>query len=178
MLDKFSYLNNVTYDHCFSIIMLNVFIYVVLIMNIFSILFLFDLQKFKTLSDLKGFGRHSFFLSSVFFTFCSLAGIPPFAGFVGKMVFVIYFLIKGNFLIIFLYSMLNFFVIYFYIQNVRFLVSEGESNFFVFKRYQVYLNFSLISCIVLLNMLNFLMFLFIEDFIFYFAVFGSYMSLL
>ena len=95
----------------------------------------------------------------------SFAGIPPLAGFVGKFLFSILILKNSQFILFFFFTFINLFMIYFYIQNTRFLQKKSTINIFRIKNNYVFLDFKLIYLIVLLNFLNFFIFIFIEDLI-------------
>ena len=71
--------------------------------------------------DLKILNSSNFFLLTIIFLFLSLAGIPPLVGFIGKFLMLILFFNQNYFLFIILFFLLNLFMIYFYIQNLRFL---------------------------------------------------------
>jgi hypothetical protein len=55
------------------------------------------------------------------------------------------------------------FSMYFYIQNLRFLVKKSKSSIFNYKNYYININYSINNIIVLLNILNIFGFLFISD---------------
>jgi NADH:ubiquinone oxidoreductase subunit 2 (subunit N) len=105
----------------------------------------------------------------------SLAGVPPLLGFIGKFLLFIFLIKSSNWLIIIFFSLINFFVIYFYIQNLRFLVTKTLFFFFNFQNYYVFFNFNLILLLVLLNTLNFFGILFIDDFILLFSYASSFL---
>ena len=48
--------------------------------------------------------------------------------FFGKMYIILFFLEKGFLILLLVFILFNFFSIYFYIQNFRFLVSRNKSN--------------------------------------------------
>jgi NADH-quinone oxidoreductase subunit N len=131
-------------------------------------LFLFDTKQIKSLSNLKVFNRINFISVTVVLSLLSMSGIPPLAGFVGKFLLFNYLFLNQKYFFIFLFSFLNFFSIYFYIQNLRFIISKTQSNFFLFNGYYVFFNTGLINIIVLLNMFNFLSILYFEDLLYYF----------
>lgn len=160
-------------EYGLSLVLLNIIIYITLLFSMFCLIFMFDLRFFRTLNELKSFGNLQFFLMTVLLTLFSMAGIPPFSGFVSKFLMFIFIFFKKNFFFVFFFSIINFFTIYFYIQNFRFLISKSNNFFFFFKKNYVYLNFSLIYLLVLLNFLNFFGVLFLEDLL----IFLDHMSL-
>lgn len=151
-----------------SIIYFNVFVYILLLYLFFTILFLFDLKQIKSLNNLKVLNRIGFISITVVLSLLSMSGIPPLAGFVGKFLLFNYLFLGQKYFFIFLFSFLNFFSIYFYIQNLRFLISKTQSNFFIFNGYYVFFNKGLINIIVLLNIFNFFSIFYFEDFLYYF----------
>ena len=133
----------------------------------FCLLFIYDLKKIKTLNNLKIFNKHNFICLTVVLTILSLSGIHPLAGFVGKFLLFLFLFFFQKYIYIIIFSFLNFFSIYFYVQNLRFLISKTQLNFFLVSGFYVFFNKNLINIIVLLNFFNFFSMLYIED-IFYF----------
>lgn len=152
----------------FSLILLNIFIYIFLLINIFLILFIFDIKYVKTLSDLKILNNVSFIYISTVIIFLSLAGIPPLAGFIGKFLIFIYIFYKANVFIFLLFIFVNMFIIYFYLQNLRFLVSKTSTNKFYYNYNRAYLNSTCIKYINLFNFFNIFLMLYLEEFIIFF----------
>jgi formate hydrogenlyase subunit 3/multisubunit Na+/H+ antiporter MnhD subunit len=126
-------------------------------------LFIFDLKKLKTINSLKFLSKQIFFSITMLLLFLSISGIPPLSGFAGKFLLLnfIFFLQKKT--IILLFSVLNFFSIYFYVQNIRFLVSKFFSNFFLIDGYYFTLNKKIINILVILNFLNFFIIIYLVD---------------
>ena len=157
----------VNHQYGTAVIYLNVFIYIMLLYLFFCLLFIYDLKKIKTLNNLKIFNKHNFICLTVVLTILSLSGIPPLAGFVGKFLLFLFLFFFQKYIYIIIFSFLNFFSIYFYVQNLRFLISKTQLNFFLVSGFYVFFNKNLINIIVLLNFFNFFSMLYIED-IFYF----------
>jgi len=145
-------LNIPNQEYYLSIIIFNIFVYIVLIYNLFSIFFVFDVKYVKSLTDLKSMNYVDGITSLVIITFLSLAGIPPLLGFVSKFLLFIFFLIKNNPFILALIVVFNLFVMFFYLQNIRYMVSKSAKNYFNFKNNYVYLNKNLLVFISLLNL--------------------------
>ncbi len=132
-------------------------------------MFLYDIKKIKTLNNLKVFNKINFISITVVLAFLSMAGIPPLAGFVGKFLLFNFLFFTQKYFIIFLFSFLNFFSIYFYIQNLRFLISKTQPNYFLIGGFYVFFNKNLINLIVFLNLFNFFSIMYFED-LFYFVL--------
>jgi NADH-quinone oxidoreductase subunit N len=131
-------------------------------------LFLYDIKKIKTLNNLKVFNKINFISVTVVLVFLSMSGIPPLAGFVGKFLLFNFLFFTQKYLVIILFSLLNFFSIYFYLQNLRFLISKTQPNYFLINGYYVYFNKGLINLIVFLNLFNFLNIFYFEDVLYFF----------
>lgn len=151
-----------------SIIYFNILVYVLILYLFFSVIFLYDVKKIKTLNNLKVFNKISFVSITVVLAFLSMSGIPPLAGFVGKFLLFNFLFFTQKYLFILVFSFLNFFSIYFYIQNLRFLISKTQPNYFLIGGYYVFFNKSLINTIVLLNIFNFLSIFYFEDILYFF----------
>ncbi len=167
------YQNNLNFflnNHYFgySILYMSIYTYIFLLYLFFSLLFLFDLKKIKTISSLKIFYKHSFLSTTIVLVFLSMSGIPPLAGFVGKFLIFNFLFLTQKYIYVIFFSILNFFSIYFYIQNLRFLVSKTQHNFFIVNCYYVFFNKNLINLLVLLNFWNYFGILYFEDALYFF----------
>jgi NADH-quinone oxidoreductase subunit N len=160
------FLNNSNYG--ISIIYFNILIYISLLYLFFSLLFLFDVKKIKTLNNLKVFNGINFISVTTVLVFLSMSGIPPLAGFVGKFLLFNFLFFMQKYLIIVLFSLLNFFSIYFYLQNLRFLISKAQPNNFILGGFYVFFNKGLLNLIVFLNLFNFLNIFYFEDILYFF----------
>jgi NADH:ubiquinone oxidoreductase subunit 2 (subunit N) len=132
-----SYLNNFLFDfykeYTYSLFLLNITIYLFLLFNIFALFFLIDIRFVKTLNELKLVGGIQSFSIFVVLTLMSFAGVPPLFGFSGKFLIFITLFSKSNWLFIFLFSFLNIFLMYFYIQNFRFITTKKINDRVFFK---------------------------------------------
>ena len=150
-------------EYGLSLVYFNIIIYIYLLFLLFSIILLFDIKNFLTLNEFRKFSGLQFFSVTLLLTLFSLAGLPPFIGFVSKFLMFFFLIFKKSFFFLFFFTVINIFIIYFYIQNVRFLISSVSQTPFFFKNNQVYLNFNLIFYIVVMNFFNFFGIFFSED---------------
>jgi len=157
---------------------MNIYIYIYLLYTFFSLLFLYDLRKIKTLTSLKVFNRYNFVSLTTVLIFLSMSGIPPLAGFIGKFLLFNFLFLVQKYIYIIVFSVLNFFSIYFYIQNLRFLISKTQPNFFLIGGFYAFFNKNLLNILVFLNFLNFFGILYFEDFLYIFLNVCFYKNLL
>lgn len=159
--------SNYYFEYGLGIILYNITAYIIILFLIFSIFFLFDIKFFKTLNEFKIVGSLPFITISIVLALLSLAGVPPMFGFSGKFLMFLFFFTNHQYLILFFFSFLNIFMMYFYMQNVRFLVTKKTTSSFMIKNNFIYFDFMLIYYIVVLNFINFFGFLFVEDILIY-----------
>lgn len=152
-------------EYTFTLLFFNIITYIFMLINLFLIFFIFDIKYFKTLNELKFFGNLPFLYLYVVILFLSFAGIPPFIGFLGKFLTFIYFFSKHNLLIFLFFIFSNFFIIYFYLQNLRFLISKNLSNKLLLKHNKIHFNNNYIFYLNLLNFFNISSILYFEDFL-------------
>lgn len=161
-------LYNTIDDFGLSLVFFNAWVYVYLLYAFFSIFFLFDIKIFNTLNCLKNLGKLGFVsISSVMVVF-SIAGIPPLAGFITKFLILNFLFFKQFYFFVLLFSFVNFFAMYFYMQCLRFMVSKTQTNFFLILKNKFFLNRILVNLVVLLNLVNFFGILFLEDLFYWF----------
>ena len=141
-------------SNSFLVIFLNITLYVYLIFFLFLLLFLFDLRSFKTLSDIKFIFNHKFLGLCFIFILLSLAGMPPMVGFLSKVILILTFFSKFNIFIFLCFIILNFYGIYFYILNLKRLVSKNHLIFFFKKGNNIFLNFFLIFILIFFFIFN------------------------
>lgn len=163
----FNNYNDYFSEFWFSLLFFNVLVYIYLLTNIFLIFFLFDLKYLKTLNELKFASNLPLVFIFVVLLLLSFAGIPPLLGFISKFLVFIFLISKKNFFLIFIFLVFNIFVIYFYLQNLRFIISKNISNKFIIKNNFVNFNKNIIFYINFFNFFNlFGVFYFEESFIF------------
>lgn len=157
-----------------SIIYMNIYIYIYILYIFFCLLFLYDLKKIKTLNNLKVLNRYNFVSLTTVLIFLSMAGIPPLMGFVGKFLLFNFLFLSQKYIYIIVFSVLNFFSIYFYIQNLRFLITKSQPTYFLVSGFYVFFNKGLLNILVLLNFVNFFSILYFEDILYMFLGVVSY----
>ena len=111
-------------EHAFGLFLFNILIYLVLVTTVVLLLFLFDLRLFKTLNELKSIGHLNFVTLVFVITLLSMAGLPPLAGFIGKFLLIMFVFFKKQYALALFLVVFNFFALYFYLQNIRFLIKK------------------------------------------------------
>jgi len=142
------------YNGFISNSLLTVFLYLILTFNIFSIILLFDSKKIKSLNAVKLINTPIFTSTSTLLILLSLAGLPPLLGFLPKF-FIFSYLVKfSNFFLIFFLTVLNFMMTYFYIQNLRLIVSKKNTDILLVRQHIVAIKESIVSLIVFFTFIN------------------------
>lgn len=104
-----------------------------LVYNCSLIVFFWTLQHYvssssKTLFSFSDFKLNTHFITVVSTVLFSMAGVPPFIGFFTKINLLI-LLVNANFFFFFIFFFsLLFFALYFYVQNIRFLLTSSSGN--------------------------------------------------
>ncbi len=70
---------------------------------------------------------------------------------------------KQHVVLVVFFIVIGFFSIYFYIQNLKFLVFKKSNNYFIIKKNKIYLNFFLIEVSIIFNFLNFFGIFLLDD---------------
>jgi len=152
-----------------SILYINVYTYISILILFFNLLFLFDVSKLKSINNIKILNKVNFISITISLTFLSMSGIPPLAGFVGKFLIFNFLFFLQKYIYILVFSLLNFFSIYFYIQNLRFLIIKSQTkNNFLKNNFIVEFSKNLLNIIVFLNFLNFFGIIYFEDILYIF----------
>lgn len=97
------------------------------------------LTNVKTLYSFKDFKLNFFLLSTFLIVLLSIAGVPPFIGFFSKLLILLNLINSNFFLFYFFFFSLLFFGLYFYIQNIKYLMSNNNerSNYHEFFLRQI-----------------------------------------
>ena len=132
------------------------------------------MKYLKTLNELKFFGNLPLVTIYIVIILLSFAGIPPLLGFISKFLVFLFIASKQNYLFLFLFVFSNMFVIYFYIQNLRFLTSKNTSNKFYIKNNFIYVNLNIINYFNYFNFFNILFIFYIEEVLIYFNIISSF----
>ena len=140
-------------------------------------MFSFNLKKFKALSEFNQISTFSFIKSSFILIILSLAGVPPLFGFSAKFLMFSLILNKNLWIILTWFTLLNFFVMFFYLQNIRFSSGFDIKNIFIIKNFKVYINYNLVSTLVSFNFLNVIGLLLVEYFLIFFNLISSFKNL-
>ena len=143
-----------SYEFSLSIIYLNLITYLVLNFAFFSLIFLFDTSFLISMNDLKKFGNLKFFSLTCILLLLSFAGVPPTLGFLSKSLIFLFIFFKKFYFFFISVTFLNFFLIYFYVKNIRFLISKSEKIPFLFNNNYVSINVNFIFFINFINFFN------------------------
>lgn len=136
-------------------------IYTVIVIFFFCNIFLFNSTTFKYLSDLSVFYNYSVLTFSIMCSLASMGGVPPLLGFWAKISVINVLLINAEFVLAFLALSCGLFLLYYYLQNYRFL---SNINFnFSYKTYMLTAGSGLLSLVCMITLLNLFSIFFIYD---------------
>lgn len=117
------------------------FVYNLSLILIFWILSSIFISANKTLNSFAGFNLHSSSLLIISIVIFSIAGVPPFTGFLTKLFLINLLLNQKLAYLYFLLFIILFVGLYFYIQNMRFLHSSDYRSHQTVKFYNhMYVN--------------------------------------
>jgi len=117
-------------ENLFPILLINIFIYLFTLFLFFTVFNTVSNNKLKYLnflSTLSIFVPTKFFLIISFFSLC---GIPPLAGFFAKLYILISLFNKSTYFLVYLFFFFNLFAMFFYLQNMRFLINNSKIKVF------------------------------------------------
>lgn len=161
------FLDNSNSDYGLALVIFNVLVYLYLSIGIFWILLLVGDKSYSTLNKLKNLNEFYFLFLATLLLLLSLAGVPPLLGFAGKFLLYIQLLAYKSYYLFTLFLLFNVFILYFYIQNIRFMVSKtpNKTKMNIFSTSLSYeYNFAIILFILFFNLFG----------IFYFEHFLNY----
>ena len=147
-------------------------IYIFLVFTFFLLLNTFDMRFIKNLSDFKKFGTTFPFNLLFLVTIMSFAGVPPLFGFSIKLILFL-FLVNGSALFyVGILAFFNFFTLYFYIQNVRYVVNNSSSNFYIYVNNFAHISESSMFVSLAALLLNLFGILHLSDLLIFFSSFS------
>jgi NADH:ubiquinone oxidoreductase subunit 2 (subunit N) len=80
--------------------------------------------------------------------------VPPLLGFFGKFLLFLSIFATSHYFFFLIFLIFNLFVIFFYVQNIRFLFGKANTNVYIYKKFKVYMDFSVVSILVFFNFIN------------------------
>lgn len=132
----------------------------------------YDIRFIKNLSDLKKFGVTFPFNLIFLITIMSFAGIPPLFGFSIKLILFLLLINGSSLIFVVILAVFNFFTLYFYIQNVRYVINNSKSNFYVYVNNFVYISDVVIYMLLMSLLLNISGILYLADILLFFSCFS------
>ena len=160
-----------------SILFFNIIVYIVSVVTIFNIFFILNIYNLKSLTDFKSVGTLYYFTISIVAILLSMAGMPPLMGFVSKFLIFIFLLIKQQFLVFIFFSILSIFSIYFYIQNIKFIVTKSTATLFFIKNNYSFLNLKATFFSIIFNSFNIFGLFIFNDILIYINYIFSFISI-
>ena len=112
-------------DKVFMIYVLNVFIYSVTLVLLFTTLTFGSSKTYRTMNVMARVGTTGFFKFTLLVSFLSLSGLPPFLGFFGKFFLFFALTAKTNLWFVLAFLFFNLFALYFYLQSTRHLAQSS-----------------------------------------------------
>jgi NADH:ubiquinone oxidoreductase subunit 2 (subunit N) len=131
----------------------------------FSMLFLYNLKKIKNLIELKLSNTLNFISITIIVTLLSFAGVPPFSGFLGKSIAIIFLFSKNQYFLLTLFTVLNLFMIYYYTINIRFMNQKLISNTIYITGFFFTFNVKFLNIIVFSNFFNLCSIFFFKEYL-------------
>ena len=142
--------------------------YTILLYTLFIVFFIFNVEKLTNTNTFKYLSKYSFIANSFLLVVLSMAGIPPLLGFLNKFLIFNFLFFKCSYLWVTIFSIMNFFSIYFYIFNLKFLTKKNFKNFFFFKNNKILFSKNNINTITHLNFFNLFSIFFFNVFLLFF----------
>ena len=101
----------------------------------------------------------------------SFAGIPPLFGFSIKLILFLVLINNSSIIFVLVLALFNFFTLYFYIQNVRYIVNDSGNTFYVYNKNFAYLNEISIFILLFTLIINLVGVLYLSDILIFFSTF-------
>lgn len=148
-----------------AIVFINTFIYLYMFFIFIFVILITNFSKLKYLNQIKLINSYFFLQQSFILIILTLASIPPFIGFGGKFLIIIFLFENSQLLTIFILIILNISMLYFYIQNIRFLINKNSYTLFIYNTYIFNINDKILLNIINLNFINIFSIFIIADII-------------
>jgi len=165
--------NYYTNESIYILTFIVLIIYIFLIFTLFILLSSFDIRSVRNLSDLKKFGVLFPFNFLFLITILSFAGIPPLFGFSIKLIVFLLLINSSISFYLVILAIFNFFTLYFYIQNIRYLVSNSPNNYYIYANYFVVLSDVNMFVSIIFFIINILGVLYLSDIIIFSSLFAA-----
>lgn len=121
-------LNGGTFIETLAALFSYMFVYNIALILIFWNLYSFVGSDFKSIYSFNEFKFNFFLTSTTVVSLLSMAGVPPFAGFFSKILILTILTASNFFLFYVFFFTLLFLGLYFYTQNLRFLLSSSKKT--------------------------------------------------
>nr|YP_004841718.1 NADH dehydrogenase subunit 2 [Ichthyophthirius multifiliis]AEL89260.1 NADH dehydrogenase subunit 2 [Ichthyophthirius multifiliis] len=165
----------ILYTNILNSLLINILFYLFMFLNFFLILIVSNILNIKYINNIKNINNNKYFSSIFLILVLSFSGIPPFLGFSGKFILFINIIYKINYFILVMIILLNFNAIYFYIQNIRFMIKIFKKINYLIQCFKNNLNFKLIKVLIFFIIFNILNIYFISDIYIYNSIISSQM---
>lgn len=132
----------------------------------------YDMRFIKNLSDFKKVGVTFPFNLIFLVTILSFAGIPPLFGFSIKLILFLLLINGASLIFVMILAVFNTFTLYFYIQNVRYVINSSKSNFYIYTNNFVYISDIVMYILLMSLLLNISGILCLADILLFFSCFS------
>jgi len=132
---------------------------------------IFDTRIIKTLFDFKKFGVLQPFNFFFIILISSIAGVPPLVGFTIKFISFLLLISANSVFYIIILVIFNCFTLYFYIQNLRYIINDGKNNYFIYVNNHVYLSNTSLFILFFMLSINIFGFFYMVEFLPFFQLF-------